>query len=73
VPWLEYAVGVGGEVMLVGAQERLHVILMYLDDQHEEVWSTVGAGQADLADHDFVWFVRRKAQRPRLREPRLYV
>jgi hypothetical protein len=40
--------------MLMTTQHCLHVNLVNLDDEHEKVRSTVGVGQADLADHDVV-------------------
>ena len=71
-PRLEHAVRLGGEVMLVTAQQCLHVTLVNLGDEDEEIGSAVGARQADLAHHDLVGSTRRDAQRPRLREPRFY-
>jgi hypothetical protein len=59
--------------MVVIAQHCLHVILVNLDNEHEKVGSAVGAGPADLADHDVVLGQSREAQRARLREPRLYI
>jgi hypothetical protein len=56
--------------MVVVTQHPVHVILENLDDQHEDLRSAVGSGQADLADHDVVFRPCRKAQRFRLREPR---
>jgi hypothetical protein len=57
--------------MIVITQRTLHVIVVNLDDEDEDIRSPVGTGQEDLADHDVVLRLRHKAQRVRLREPRL--
>lgn len=48
--WFEHRVGVGGELILLIAQQRLDVGRPDLDDQHVQIGTGVGSRDPDLAD-----------------------